>query len=169
MLTKEDRLLKGNSWKIHNPIERFWYYIDKRSDEECWEWLGAKISTGYGHMWIGNGYEYMHRYSYIIHFGNIPDGLHVCHTCDNPSCVNPSHLFLGTAKDNAIDREKKGRRKSPIGNENFKSKLNEVLVVEIRNYYKAGGITKKELAELYKVNVNTIGCIISRKTWKNVN
>ena len=120
-------------------------------------------------MWIGKGYEYMHRYSWIIHFGNVPDGLQVCHTCDNPPCVNPSHLFLGTAKDNAIDREKKGRRKVPIGKENFKSKLNEVLVMEIRNYYKIGGVTKKELAKLYKVNINTIICIISRKTWKNVN
>jgi hypothetical protein len=102
----------------HRPLaERFWPKVVK--SDGCWLWVGAKFERGYGCIVAGgpriNGrpaerrHLYAHRVSYELSVGPIPDGLYVCHHCDNPPCVNPSHLFLGTATDNNRDREAKGR------------------------------------------------------------
>lgn len=100
------------------PIERrFWKHVDRRGPGECWPWLGFLSASGYGRLREGgrNGQMWMaHRFSYVLHFGPIPDGdgyhgLCVCHRCDNPRCVNPAHLFLGTFQDNVDDRVRKDR------------------------------------------------------------
>jgi hypothetical protein len=90
--------------------ERFWAKV--RKSEGCWEWVGSKIPKGYGN--IGISYRppksaLAHRVSWEIHFGPIPGGMFVCHHCDNPGCVRPDHLFLGTNLDNIRDSESKGR------------------------------------------------------------
>lgn len=92
--------------------ERFWEKVDKTGD--CWEWTGFKNRQGYGQFQVStkNG-QPAHRVSFELANGKIPDGMHVCHKCDNPPCVRPDHLFLGTPSDNMKDMVKKGRNISP--------------------------------------------------------
>lgn len=91
------------------PIEeRFWAKVNKT--ETCWLWTGAKQRLGYGHISIGNDrFTSAHRLAYELANGPIPDGLFACHRCDNPACVRPDHLFLGTQQDNLRDAWRKGR------------------------------------------------------------
>jgi HNH endonuclease len=97
--------------KKYRPMEdRFWEKVNKT--EGCWVWTAFTTASGYGQIHRPgktSGAEFSHRYSWIIHFGPIPDNLHVLHRCDNPPCVNPHHLFLGTQEDNMKDMGAKGR------------------------------------------------------------
>ena len=94
-----------------NPIEkRFWRFVEKK-ESGCWEWTGSTDGHGYGQISKGKNIspEKAHRTSWILHFGAIPSGLDVCHACDNPLCVNPKHLMLGTRMANMVDASRKGR------------------------------------------------------------
>ena len=91
--------------------ERFWAKVEKT--DWCWIWTGARSQFGYGNLTTNGKQENAHRVSWEIHFGPIPDGMRVLHACDNPPCVRPFHLFLGTQKDNNRDRETKGRGNHP--------------------------------------------------------
>ena len=94
--------------------ERFWAKVESRSDEECWPWLGAKAERGYGRIWNAPKMRPAHRVAWELHYGvEISDELDACHSCDNPSCVNPKHVFPGTASDNAKDAYAKGRLYNP--------------------------------------------------------
>lgn len=84
---------------------RFWKKVNRKDENKCWEWLGSRYPSGYGRL----SKKYAHRLSFEIINGLIPKGMHVLHTCDNPPCVNPKHLWVGTAGDNMRDRDKKGR------------------------------------------------------------
>ena len=125
-----------------NDIERFWSKVAKTEASLCWEWNGTKTDTGYGLFRIGSNIdgsrrtERAHRISYVLHTGLvIPDGMFVMHSCDNPSCVNPNHLSVGTPKENTHDAMNKGRLKklaTPRRQQNQKNKLSELTVQRIR-------------------------------------
>ncbi len=140
----------------------------------CWVWNGSKDKDGYGY--IDGLREFKerraHRISYILHKGEFDRTLVICHSCDNPSCINPSHLWVGTTKDNNQDAFIKKRRKPqkpPIfyGKDNNKTKLTENQVLEIRDLYK-NGMGYSGLAKIYPVSSVTIRAIILRKIWKQL-
>jgi len=91
------------------PIKRFSKLVQMADRHSCWEFTGARKHNGHGYFWDGSKLILAHRYSYEQHFGPIPEGLCILHKCDNPPCVNPEHLFVGTKSDNIKDRDKKGR------------------------------------------------------------
>lgn len=95
-----------------SSIKRFWKKVDKKSDEKCWNWIACKNKQGYGRIGIAaSECVNAHRFSWVLHYGQIPQGLFICHKCDNPSCVNPKHLFTGTRQDNTNDMVLKKRSK----------------------------------------------------------
>ncbi len=98
-------------WTGKSGEERFWERVAIIPEHACWEWIAGKSGIGYGVIQVDKKLLLAHRFSYELHFGQIPKGLFVCHVCDNPSCVRPEHLFLGTPKDNMDDMRKKGRAK----------------------------------------------------------
>jgi hypothetical protein len=125
----------------------------------CWDWSGSlNPQTGYGSFFFHKDGKSQpmgaHRASWILHIGPIHNGLHVCHHCDNPPCVNPDHLFLGTDKDNHADMKAKGR--SPFGSRSGRARLTEEKVIEIRRLYSTGRYIYRELAQMFGVSPTTI-------------
>lgn len=97
--------------KVTPLEERVWARVDKSG--ECWIWTGTRYRRGYGSIWVAGRHKPVHRVVWELVNGPIPTDLQVCHHCDNPPCVRPDHLFLGTRSDNTIDCVRKGRHKSP--------------------------------------------------------
>lgn len=107
-----------------------------------------------------------HRYSYQLHHGEIEEGMVVMHSCDEPKCVNPSHLSLGTHAENCADASRKGRRLP--GSLNHQAKLTEADVRKMRARYERGGVTHRELADEFGVSIALVSFIITRKAWKHI-
>jgi hypothetical protein len=123
--------------------------------EGCWEYRHSLTLSGYGRLWVDGKTRRAHRVAWELTYGPIPDGIEVCHRCDNPPCVRPDHLFLGTAEDNAADREAKGRSRG-----GKPRKLSTADRAAIRAQYAAGGVTKAAIARAYGVTKTTIGRVI---------
>jgi hypothetical protein len=138
---------------------RFWAKVDKRGPDECWTWTACVNLTGYGRF--GEGLA--HRKSWEINKGTIPKGICVLHSCDNPPCVNPAHLFLGTHLENIADRVAKGRSARHIGEMNGRAKLTLSQVQFIRAASKTASV--KSLARIYGVSNWHIYRIIRGKSW----
>lgn len=146
--------------------ERFWEKVDKRGPDECWSWTGSRNGAGYGKLGGEEGSQYAHRVSYELANGVVPDGLYVCHHCDNPPCVNPDHLFLGTSQDNADDMVSKGR--GARGERSRNAKLTSIQVIEMRELYATGTITKTDLARKYNVTRSAIRRIVNGEGWAHL-
>jgi hypothetical protein len=170
--------------------ERFWSKVNKLGEDECWEWIGA-LSGGYGAFKYNKG-SIAHRYSYMLHnnLQEIPKDMCICHKCDDPSCVNPKHLFIGTPKDNVRDMIEKGRmingmkgkrhkketldvlsklskgRKAGIKHHNVK--LTEEQVKDIRSLYSTGKYIQQSMADFFGINNSAISKIINRKSWHHI-
>lgn len=142
---------------------------DVGSASDCWIWRGAKKAKGYGHMQFQSGWTGAHRVSYMAFVGEILPGRHVCHACDTPSCVNPSHLWLGTARDNIRDMFAKGRGAPGIqrGEQNGGAKLSAADVVAIRAEPKRYG-SGLDLARRYGVTAVRISTIRAGKGWDGI-
>lgn len=151
-------------------------------DDPCWVWTGATDDKGYGKIQRGanSGVEAVHRISWKLNCGPIPDGMCVLHHCDNPPCVNPSHLFIGSIADNNLDMRRKGRGKNPAprrgkrpdwecvrGESHPMAKLTDdsvsVIKAEVERIGRGGRVL---MAQRFGVSATTIGRIVSGKNWK---
>lgn len=117
-------------------------------------------------MRVGNKRIPAHRLSWILHNGAIPEGLYVRHDCDNPACVNPAHLRIGTQKDNMKDMISRGRQSK--GEHRYCSILTEEQVLEMRSMFKTGAYTKRQLGKLFGVAEKTAGNVLNRQTWRHI-
>jgi hypothetical protein len=134
----------------------------------CWECTShSKNKDGYPRCWRNGKYYILSRYIYEQTFGEIPKNLIVRHKCDNPSCINPDHLEIGTIKDNAIDRNSRGRAASTAGSNNGFAKLDEYAVSEILNHLSKGEKIN-DIAKLFNVSCFCISDIASNKRWKHI-
>jgi hypothetical protein len=139
-------------------LERFWNHVDQSGS--CWEWTGTKDKDGYGNIVTARGHLKMHQFSYELHRKTpIPSGVLCCHSCDNPACVNPDHLFLGTNLSNLQDAASKGRM---VGHR----KLSEGDVVSIKQLYVSGEHTQSKLAGKFGVTQSQISRIILGLRWR---
>lgn len=124
----------------------------------CWEWTASRDTGGYGAFGIDGKLKRAHRVAFELTKGAIPDGFCVLHRCDNPGCVNPAHLWVGTVADNMADKAAKGR---------ISAKLTESGVVAIRRAYERGGVSQQQLAQEYSVTQTLISHIVNRTIWRH--
>jgi hypothetical protein len=132
--------------------------VNVKGADECWEWTGTKTATNYGLIWWNDALQYAHRLSLEIDGRPVPAKWHACHTCDNPPCVNPNHLFPGTPHDNVKDKVSKGRHS--FGENHPNAKLTDTDVEEIRKLA-SEGVWQSELAKMFGVNPGHISKLVA--------
>lgn len=150
-------------------IERFWPKVAKAGPDDCWEWQAWKNKKGYGEFSYRGHMRPAHRFSWALAHDTWPDAL-VLHRCDNPSCVNPAHLFLGTAADNSADMLAKGRYRKGrviIGTEHHSTNLTDADIVTIRSLA-ALGATQRQLSKQFGISQSSIWRIVNRVTWSHL-
>jgi hypothetical protein len=149
-----------------DDVTRFWRYVDRRGDDECWPWQAGKKEPGYGNVRWNGRLSLAHRVAYEIASGHAPGALNVLHRCDNPCCVNPAHLFLGTQRDNMADARTKGR--TARGERHGKAVLTAEQVRAIRERFAAGGVTQSQLGREYGITQSHVWHIINYRMWKHL-
>ena len=150
--------------------ERYWSKVDKQDINSCWIYQSADHNQ-YGHrrIWLQGQYYSVHRIAFYLFTGFHPgENIEVCHSCDIPACVNPFHLFLGSKRDNQLDKVAKGRH--TYGSKNGAAKLSEEEVVAIRLLYATGDYSMRQLSEALNLSKSTIHNVVSKKSqyWRNI-
>jgi hypothetical protein len=141
---------------------QFWAKV--RKTRGCWLWIGTTTADGYGRCGFGRGRRMAHRFSWELRNGPIKDGLLVLHRCDNPPCVRPSHLFLGTDADNSDDMIRKGRQRHPSGEQHGMAKLTAAQVAKIRSLGKNRRYGwRGEVAKRFGISVSHVSHICGKK------
>ena len=135
--------------------ERFWVQVGKTFDCDCWSWNGKLFTNGYGCMLGPKAKSHLaHRVSFFVANGYIDSSLIVCHSCDNPRCVNPAHLWLGTAKDNMADCLRKNR---------FPHSCTRAMANDIRYLYTTGHYTQRQLGVMYGISQQLVSLVVNGK------
>jgi len=148
---------------------RFWPKVRIGGLDQCWGWLGRSMKRdGYGQFFLNRRQLGAHQVAWMLTKGEIPEGLCVLHTCDNPACCNPLHLFLGTNGDNIKDRVLKGRSSGPKGEQNSFAKLTQTDAAEILSLKPAGRRDYVRIAASYGVSWKCIWELATRRTWRHV-
>jgi hypothetical protein len=148
---------------------RFWSKVNKNNINGCWEWVGGFDQNGYGSFWINGKHVGAHRISWSIENGEIKAGYHILHTCDNPRCVNPGHLYSGTHQENMKDRNNRNRQSFLKGELNGMAKLNKQKVTEIKELLLNGKLKTSEIANRFGVTAAQIRYIKRGKSWRCLN
>jgi len=177
--------------------QKFWSLVEIKSEDECWPWKGLRFSRGYGRFCVNGRVESSNRTALVLSGVDIPERMMACHSCDNPPCCNPKHLWLGTGAENAADCKRKGRtgktgdnhplrrhpelRKFgdkhhfrinpeliPKGEQCGSHKLKENEVIKIRNLISTGANSYNSIAAMFNVTPSNIRAIVVRKTWKHL-
>lgn len=148
---------RGKQSRCENPEKRFWKGVEKTSETGCWIWKDARSKAGYGQFRVNNNLIYTHRFSYELHHGKITNGRHVCHTCDNPPCNQPLHLFLGTHRNNMEDAAKKLHHAKKLTKED---------VQWIKDNFREGQTAA--IAKKFGVSRTSITVIIKGKYWRHI-
>ncbi len=156
-----------NFMNKHNSDIRFRSHVDSsKGPDNCWNWLAFRDKSGYGTTyWRGKRGLKAHRVAYALIHGSIPDGLFVLHSCDNPSCCNPKHLYLGTHADNMADMVSKNRQVR--GSKNIGSKLQASDVLRIK-HLSSTGLKLREIVLMYDVSYEAIRQIVRGITWRHI-
>jgi predicted DNA-binding protein (UPF0251 family) len=183
--TKKDNLMHFKPMPFMDELdaERFWSHVDVQIPLDCWHWkLSTGNAGGYGRFKVGNRNLTASRAAYYLHYGIDPLDNLVCHTCDNPPCCNPYHLFLGTNQENLVDAREKGRLKPRTGDAHglrmrpdraargervHGARLTADMVRVIRQAYK-DGMRQYEIAAQFDVTRETVSAIVRGKNWKHI-
>lgn len=170
-LSPEDRKIEEEGINLEKAKRRFWSYVGEPDTNGCRNWFGMLRSDMRGYFSYKGEMILAHRFAYIQKYGKIPeDTPFVCHKCDNPSCVNPEHLFVCTRQDNTDDMRAKGREKySHRGETHWKHRWSDKIVGQIREEYAKGNITYDTIVKKYGVPKTTVAKIIGNKSWKDDN
>lgn len=160
-----NRYVVGHTRRVPNAEPLFWAQVDAGADSACWEWTGWRFPNGYGRF-RRDGHNYAHRAAWTYAYGPIPDGMLVCHHCDNPACCSPTHLFLGTDATNSADKVAKGRQ--PKGERVGGAKLTDNEVRWIRGVHETGAMGQKEIASRLGVTQQLVSQVVRGKIWGHV-
>lgn len=180
-MTKREDIMDVDSLRrlISTTDPKFWRRVDTSSDEGCWPFLGYCLPNGYGQIKRvidGQKVSYVtHKFVYELIHGEVPEGKKVCHDCDNPPCVRPDHLWLGTQAENLKDARDKGRavpfggkRADNQGERHGMALLTEEAVIEIRYLWSLGQHTQRQLAEMFGVSRGAICSVVRGQSWKHL-